>query len=229
VDCGEENPDDVERLFPAGSASENRFDTVSALCSLGMRPHVMTGFLKWLLMQHYVDPENLAEIVHRTRFREANGWRADERTGIYIESVTRWRPELAESRPALLVKRNEWKWERVTIGGQAGSDYVEGAEHFHGFWRGSHTVFVVGGKAAEVELLASETNNFLLRAAPQIAEQMSLHRFIPVGMGALAVVEESTKNYAVPLTFAYAAEENWTLTPLAPRLKRITFKRSDLF
>ena len=227
--CGEENPDDVERLFPADSSTDSRFDTVSALCSMGMRPHVMTGFLKWLLMQHFVDPDNLAEMLHRTRFKEVGGWKADETTGIYIESITRWRPELAEKRPALLVKRNDWKWERVTIGGQAGSDYVEGHEHFHGFWYGSHTVFVVGNKAAEVELLANEANNFLLRASPKVMEQMDLHRFVPVGMGGLAVVEESTKNYAVPLTFAYVAEENWTLTPLAPRLKRITLKRSDLF
>lgn len=229
MSCGEENPDDVERLFPAGSSPENRFDTVSALCSIGMRPHVMTGFLKHVLMQHFVDPDNIQEILLRTRFKEVGGWKADESTGIYIESVTRWRPELTEMRPALLVKRNEWKWDRVTIGGKAGSEYVEGAEHFHGFWQGSHTIFAIGNKAAEVELLAAEVGRFLVWASPTITEQMDLHRFIPVSVGGLAVVEESTKNYAVPITFAYVAEENWTLTPLAPRLQRFEFKRSDLF
>jgi len=226
--CGDANPEDVEALFPAGSAPENRVDAISSLCSFGMRPHAMTGFLRQLLMQHYADPENIEDAVQRTRFREVGGWRATEQTGIYIESVTRGRSELTEKRPAILIKRNAWRWDRVTIGGQAGADALEGIQYFHGFWYGSHTVFAIAGNPAEAELLGTETLGTLLRYSPLITEQMGLHRFIPVEIGELAVVEESTKNYAVPLSFAYVAEENWQLETHAPRLKRFTFRRSGL-
>lgn len=227
--CGNPNSDDIENLFPEGSAPENRFPTVSSICSYGMRPYVMTGFLRRLLIQHYADPECIAEVTIRTRFRGANAWKSDATTGLYIESITRWRPELAESRPGLVIKRNSWRWERVTIGGQAGSEYVEGKRYFHGFWHGSHTIFALADKPAEAELLANETVAMLLQYSPLVTEQMGLHRFIPVEVGALSQVEESTKNYAVPITFAYVAEENWILETHAPRLKRFTFKRSDLF
>ncbi len=227
--CGNPNPDDVEGLFPEGSAPENRFPSVSSVCSIGMRPYVMTGFLRRLLIQHYADPECVADVVMRTRFQGANGWKSDTSTGLYIESITRWRSELAENRPGLVIKRNAWRWERVTIGSQAGSEYVEGKRQFHGFWYGSHTIFALADKAAEAELLANETVAMLLQYSPLVTEQMELHRFIPVEIGALAQVEESTKNYAVPITFAYVAEENWILETHAPRVKRFIFKRSDLF
>lgn len=226
--CGNPNPDDTEDLFPQGTAPENKFPTVSSLCSFGMRPYVMTGFLRRLLIQHYADPETIAETTIRTRFRGTGAWTATENTGLYVESITRWRPELAESRPGLVIKRNAWKWERVTIGSQAGAEYVEGQRWFHGFWHGSHTIFALADNPAEVELLANETVAMLLRYSPLIADEMELHRFIPVEIGVVQI-EESTKNYAVPMTFAYVAEENWILEVHAPRVKRIEFKRSDLF
>lgn len=227
--CGNPNPDDIEDLFPEGSNPEDRQPTVSSLCSFGMRPYVMTGFLRRLLIQHYADPETIAETTIRTRFRETGAWRAGADTGLYIESITRWRPELAESRPGLVIKRNAWKWERVVIGGFAGDEYVEGQRQFHGFWHGSHTIFALADNPAEAELLANETIAMLLRYSPLVTEEMELHRFIPVEIGALVQVEESTKNYAVPMTFAYVAEENWILETHAPRVKRFTFKRSELF
>jgi hypothetical protein len=37
------------------------------------------------------------------------------------------------------------------------------------------------------------------------------------------------QGYAVPVTVAYVAEESWALQPVAPRLKRIVLKASELF
>lgn len=227
--CGNENPDDVEALFPADALPENRIGAVSSLCSFGMRPHVMTGFLKQLLLQHYCDAENLEEIILRTRFRDVGAWLPSERTGIYIESITQWRPELAEKRPALVIKRNGWRWERHIIGEHADTEWEEGAQFFVGFWFGSHTIFAIGSKPAETELLATETVNTILQYGQLITDQMGLHRFVPVEIGGIAALEESRQHYVVPLTFAYAAEESWKLETHAPRLKRIQFRRSDLF
>lgn len=228
-----QNPPEIEALFPEGHSPENRLPRVSSLCSYGTRPHAMTGFFRQLLLDHYVDPANIEDPRLRYRLEEVGAWRPSEQgeapSGIIIESISKWQPNTAGQRHSLVIKRNAWQWDRVLPGDSNGDDYVTGFMEYMGFWRGSHTVFAIAGTGAEAETLAFETERFFLRYGPLIVEQMNLHRFVPVGMDALHKVEEVAEHYVVPVTVAYAAEERWRLEPFAPRLKRISFKASDLF
>lgn len=223
-----ENPDDVEALYPEGSVTENRVSSVSALCSFGVRPRAVTGMIRQILVQHFCDPDNLEDAGLRARFKAGHGWRNDEHTGILIESNTRWRPELTEKRPAIIIKRNDWQWQRVTIGDQAGDDWRDGFMQFLGFWLGTSTLFALAQEGGEAETLGAEVSRVLLHCGALIVHELSLHRFVPVSVGAVHRVKEATQNYAVPVTFAYAAEEAWELQPLAPRLKRFVFRASEV-
>lgn len=232
-DCNNNpNPPEVEDMFPPDTEPENRVPKVSALCSYGMRPHVMTGFLRQLLIGHFSDPENIEEPRVRRHIEEIGVWQPTDENlnhnGLLIESITRWAPNNADKRPAILIKRNEWKWNRQVIGDLASANSYTGRTSYSGFWEGSHTVFCLAQNGAETEFLATEVVKFLILFSPMIREQLDLHKFFVAGVGGVGEVQEVIQGYAVPVTVAYVAEENWSVQPLAPRLKRIVFKASDL-
>lgn len=232
-DCPENtNPPEVESEFPPGSAPENRIPSVSSLCSYGMRPHVMTGFLRQLLIGHFSDPANIEEPRIRKHVQELGSWQPSDvelnNNGIVIESITRWSPNTADKRPAVLIKRNGWKWTRQGIGDLAEENMYTGETSYSGFWAGSHTLFCLAPNGAETEFLTTEVVKFLILFSPMIREQMNLHKFYVDEVGGVGEVQEVTQGYAVPVTVAYVAEECWSVQPYVPRLKRIVFKASDL-
>ncbi|NDD53392.1 hypothetical protein EBZ39_05880 [bacterium] len=229
------NPPEVENQFPAGSEPDNRVPKVSSLCSYGMRPHVMTGLLRQLLIGHFKDPENIEEPRIRRHIQELLSWKpSDPETaepnigGLLIESITRWNPTKADKRPAVLIKRNSWKWTRQVIGDKAQENAYTGSTTYAGFWEGSHTLFCMAQYGAETEFLAAEVVKFLINFSPLIRDQMDLHKFYVSEVGGIGEIQEVIQGYAVPVNVAYVAEEAWMLQPYAPRLKRIVFKASDL-
>ncbi|WP_353208374.1 hypothetical protein [Sphingorhabdus sp.] len=226
------NPPEVDAQFPPGSEPENRVDKVSTLCSYGMRPHVMTGLLRQLLIGHFSDPSNIEEPRVRKHIQNLGAWQPVDSGlnagGILIESITRWLPQTADKRPAVLIKRNGWKWMRQGIGDLTGQNEYTGSVTYAGMWEGSHTLYCLSPNGAETEFLTTEVVKFLLHYSPLIRDQMNLHRFIVAEVGGIGEIQEVVQGYAVPVTVSYVAEEAWTLQPYVPRLKRIVFKASDL-
>jgi hypothetical protein len=218
---------------PVTPEPENRVQKVSSLCSYGTRPHVMTGLLRQLLIQHFTDPNNVEDELLRQKFLEVGGWKQNENGlndgGILIESITRWLPSDEDKRPAVLIKRNDWAWNRIGVGDAAGSDYASGSSSYLGLWQGSHTLYCLSLTGLETELLAIEVVRFLQHFGPWIRDQMDLKRFMITQVGGISEIKEVVQGYAVPVTVTYVAEESWTLQPYAPRLKRIVLKASELF
>jgi hypothetical protein len=218
--------------FPDDSLPENRVPKVSALCSYGMRPHVMTGFLRQLLMGHFADPQNIEEPRIRQLLEAVGGWQPEDNgaspTGILIESITRWAPNTADKRPAILIKRNQWQWSSRVIGDKNVENLYTGETSYSGFWEGSHTLFCLSQYGAEAEFLSTEVVKFLILFSPMIRQQMDFFKFYVAQVGGVGEVQEVTEGYAVPVTVAYMAQETWATQPYAPRLKRIVFKASDL-
>jgi len=184
--------------------------------------------MRQILMQHYCDPDHVEDVRLREYLEENGAWTPGTDTGLYIESLARWRPELTEMRPAIVIKEGDWTWRRVGIGEQAGIDGRTGMMRYAGLWNGSHTLFALGGEGAETQTLAVETAKILLYLSQLIVDELGLHRFMPVKIGTLQPLKESTENYVVPVSFAYVAEESWTIQPDAPRLKRIVFDVDEL-
>lgn len=224
---------DVNQNCPPPGNPENRITRVSELCESGLRPHVVTGILRQLLISHFADPSNIVDTQLRNKFKESGPWKVDENglndSGILIESITRWTPNSANKRPAILIKRNSWQWARLGIGDRDGINAYEGSSSYTGWWQGSHSLYCIAAWGLETELLATEVVRFLMHFSPWIREQLDFKKFGITEVGGIGEVQEVVQGFAVPVTVAYMAEESWTLQPAAPRLKRIVLKASDLF
>lgn len=220
-------------VCPPDGNPENRIPRVSSLCSYGMRPHVVTGLLRQLLITHFSDPNNIEEPQLRQKFESDEAWKPDINGqgdgGILIESITRWTPNSSNKRPAILIKRNAWQWQKLGLGDKVGFNPFEGTNSYTGLWQGSHTLYCLAAWGLETELLTMEVVKFLLHFSPWIREQMGFQRFLITEVGGVGEVQEVVQGYAVPVTVAYVADESWALQPAAPRLKRIVLKASELF
>ena len=199
---------------------EIRADQLSALCSLGPRPHVLTGYLRQWFVAHFAQASQIETPDLRGKLWKAVG----TETEIEVESVTRWKPETTEFRPAVVIARNDYKVLRVGINDQMmGANWgdVSGTDHFATYQEGSHTLFCVSSNATEAELLAGEVEREMVQFGPLVRRELDLKRFVVVGLGKLFELEEARSNYAVPVTVACGIEERWKLVPYAPFLKRI--------
>lgn len=221
------NPDEAVTLFPPGSHPEDRADKLSALCSYGISPLVLTGAFRQILIQVFADPRNILNHTLRTRLTQTGGWQPNNKPGIMIEALTSWNPQMAEHRLAIIIKSHEWTWQRRGIGDQAGVDYRTGRAFFAGEWTGAHTFFVLGNEGEETLQLAIETGKQLRWFGALIMQQLELSRFVVVSIGEIAALKESSEHYVVPVTVAYAGWEGWYTQPEAPRLKHIEFTTEE--
>lgn len=198
---------------------EIRQAVVSAICALGPRPHVMTGFLRQWFISHF----SAAATVEHPELRSKLWSAVPTETGIEIESVTRWKPETTEFRPAVVISRNDWKVLRLGLDDRMmGEQWAPpGRDHFAAYLEGSHTLFCVSSQPTEAEILGAEVYREMMQFGPLVRRELDLMRFVVVGVGKLFELEEARTNYAVPVTVAYAAEERWQLIPYQPFLKRI--------
>lgn len=191
---------------------------VSNLCSLLPRPLILTGLFRELLIRHFAKAEYIEtpELAHLL-------WQEGEQTGILVESIHRWTPELTEKRPAIIVKRNAYTNQRMGIGDKLdgpGSD-LQGNTHYTTFWVGSHTLFCIGGSGAQAELLGTEVYRELHQFHPLIRKTALLHRLQVTEVGAIAELEEATENFVVPVTVGYVFEDRWVIRQESPTLRNV--------
>jgi len=227
--CGPDNPVETTALYPPGTEPDSRVSSVAAACHYGVTQTVMTGALRHILGIHFSDPENIISASVRGRIEKDGVWQASGPSkGIIIESLHRWTPEFAEQRPAVILKENDWEWSRVAIGDRAGTDVRTGREYFSGLWTGSHTIFALANEAAEAQTIGWEVLNCLKMQQHEIAGQLNLQRFMPVSIGGVAAMQESSEHYLVPIVVGYVVPYSWSMQPEAPRLKRIQWRLSDV-
>ena len=177
-----------------------------SLCQLGMRPLILTGALRHILIQLFSDPSQIEEPDLR-----ASIWRPGTATDILIESVTKWTGDLVEVRPALLIKRNAYRNLRLGINDHVGLT-PETFDFYNTAWVGSHTIFCINGSGATTELLATEVQRALTQFGPAIAPALQLMRFQVTEVGEVSEVEESKKNFGCPINIGWAYQEGWELS-----------------
>lgn len=189
---------------------------ISNLCSKGWRPILLTGLLRDLLTRHFqarlIEDEDLRDLIWHEEAKQ---------TKILIESIHRWRGELVEFRPAILVKRNSYQNMRLGIGDRVGAD-ERGQVRYSTFWVGSHTVFCIHGTGAGCEILATEVQRELTEFAPEVRKTLGLKKWSVTEVGAISEVEEARESFVVPVTVGWAYEQNWTLELESPKLRRIS-------
>lgn len=231
MECNETPQTPESSIFLPGSTPEDRTDSVSSACALGAQPNLVTGLLRQIFIQHFAATDNVMAAALRGKLETVGPWRNDDTTGIVIESVTKFDPTKIETRPAVTIKRNDWRWKNLTPGDRVnGIGVLSGAESptyrtndsmYWGMWHGSHTVFAIAREGAETEIVAKEVADVIRFNAPEVRRSLGYHRFALVGIGTLGVLKEATENYVVPISVAYAVEEGWELQQQAPRFKKL--------
>lgn len=217
------NSPSVEALFPTGSGPENRFATKSSLCSLAASPLTVTGGLRQFFCQLFADPNNIENLITREFLIREGPYRDDDNPSAFlIEDMARFRPEVMGQKPAILVRENDWEWQKIGIGNRAGGDVRTGQEFFEGLWVGSHTIFVISGNPSQARQVAMECTRALLHFAIQLLDVLQLAQLcVPLKLGAVSTVKELPGQYACVLDIAYRAGEKWVTEVEAPRLDRI--------
>lgn len=194
------------------------FDTGNNLNALGIMPHLITGFLRDWLTNRFSDPNNIANDKFRGLI-----WKANPPTNILIESITRWKPETTETRPAIIIKRGNWTSQRLVLNDYSGPDNTFlGSQSYGRLMIGSHTLFCIANTGIQAEVLAGEVFKDLNTYGLVIANILNLIKFEAVELGQLFQVEEGKENYAAPIVVQYTGQEVWTIAQQGPILKRIS-------
>lgn len=166
---------------------------------------MITGLLRDLLVRHFSTPMQIEESDLRHLV-----WREDERTGILIESIHRWRGTLTEKRPAIVIKGNGRRNVRVGIGDNAGAN-EQGFVQYQTFWVGSHTLFCVHGSGAGADILATEVQRELTQFHPVVVNYLKLYNWQVTEVGGVSEIEESKEGFVVPVTVGWCYSETWRL------------------
>lgn len=186
---------------------------------MGWRPLMLTGLLKDILVRHFARPAG----VGAPELRDIV-WRGDERTGILIESIYRWRGELVEKRPAIIVKRNAYKNLRVVMADRSGVT-DDGHYEYSTFWVGSHTLFCLSRSGAGADVLATEVQKELTGFAPVVIDYLNLFKWSVTEVGDVSEIEEAKECFAVPVTVGWCYQEVWRLELESKKLGRVAVSK----
>lgn len=208
-------------------------DPVSSLCTTGLNGNILTGIFVRLAREHFARPLDLEYNGSVEQKEELEGyiWSEDiSQTRILIDAVWKFNSQDIQRRPAILVKRNAWKPQRLVIADgmtvgparrdDGAIDRVRGQIQTKAVL-GSHTLFCVGGTGAEAELLGAEVFRHLHEFSQVIREDVHLHRFSVEELGEVSLVEEFDDHFVVPVVAAYAFLSAWRVDIQAPWLKTI--------
>lgn len=209
---------------PVIDVPENRIDSPSALCSLGLSPHRLSGIVLQLLRSHFSDAQHIQDASIRKKLTDWGPWKSTPDSRITIETSSRWRPEKADSRPALIVHRRQLRPDRRLIGEFAGANAMTGQQDFIGFWSGVVTIGCFSADAGEAELLSWEAGQYLRRFCSLFVEKFELHRCQILQIGEYQKLKfEPNERAGVPVDLGYVFEDDWSVTPDAPLLKRVSW------
>ena len=204
------NPGDAPELDPC---EPKGLVSTSSLCEHGWQPLLLTGFLRDTLARQWSDPQNILAPELKQFI-----WSEDDTSGILIESVTRFRADSLEKRPAIMIKRNSYRPLSLGIGNKihgVGENAYATQKGAHTRYLlqfiGTHTLFCIGGSGASTEILATEVlNNFVEFAIP-LQRHLNLKTFTVSEVGALHKLDEAKENFVVPITLSWCYEHTWEL------------------
>lgn len=177
---------------------------------------MITGLLRDLMTKHFAGPRNIEEPDLRHLI-----WRAGVTTDILIESITRWRGEVVQKRPAVIIKPNGRQNVRLLWGDKAGPT-EQGFMQYLTFWAGSHTLFCIHESGASAEILATEVQREVTQFAPAIVQYLGLHKWQVTEVGGVAELEESRESFVIPVTVGWVYEERWKLELESLKLRKVT-------
>lgn len=183
------------------------------LCQHNWQPILITGFFRDFLIRQWSNANNILMPELKQYL-----WKEQPDSGILIETVHRFRGDIVEKRPAIMIKRNSFRNLAMGFAHQMQGEGVTAYKNEKGAIQryatqfvGSHTLFCIHQTGASTEILATEVQNQLLEFSPIIRQKLKLRQFNVTEVGAIQELEESTENYVVPITLSWAYEHTWEL------------------
>jgi hypothetical protein len=222
------------------SVTEVGMDVASSLCSSRHPANVMTGIWTRALREHFSSVDNLQFNGFDELTEEGKPvlqlqnylWSPDNtKTKIQIQPVWEYNSQDIQRRPALYVKRNAVKFERLglddgwttgPVKNEHGQVERVPGEYHSKLVLGSHTVFCVGQTGAETEMLAQEVTNHILEFGPRLRVELKLMRVTLAEVGELAVLDEFVEHFVVPVVIAYGIAKSWRIIEIQPFLKTLS-------
>ena len=191
---------------------------LSSLCERGWQPLLVTGLLRDMLIRHFSDPRGIAESELRQYI-----WHPDEQTGILIESVQRWRGDVVQKRPAILLKRNAYQQVPIVLNDLTDQDEEHCEyEDYNVLWVGSHTLFCLHGSGAAADILATEVISRLVEFSPIVRRYLNLDKFAVTEVGPISEIEEAKESYTVPVTVGWSYQGTWRIRHESLPLQKIS-------
>lgn len=195
-------------------ADNNVPQVISTFCARitdkGIGPLDVTGLLRGLLISFFSNPDNFKyESLKERVYREG------EDTGITIESVGKFTPELASKRPAIFIRRGDWQTHHLGISSSKIFDeyqnYPALASYVH-TCIGTHNIIVIGKTYAETEMIAEEVYRFLLGLQPFLANTAPFVSFRVRGLSEPKALKEGRDSFFVTIPLAYTISDKFTIT-----------------
>jgi len=198
----------------------------SSICSTGVRPSYMTGYLLRLLEAHFANADNIVDANLKSYIWAAKG-AASIDSKILIEPSDRYEATALQQRPGIYIKRAGVQSQRIMIldkaithlsrnGNYAGENHVLALV-------GSHDLMCCarGPDGMAAERLAEEVFYMLLEYGPVIKKDLQANVIQTPMLAAAQKVEEEGQNYAVGIKFQWAFIHAWTLKAIAPILRDV--------
>lgn len=201
------------------TAFSNRPGTTQAV---RLTPLLITGLFRDLLTRHFAAAESMEDEALRSLVWTPTA----TTTKIVIEANTRWTPQLAGSRPSIIIKRNDHQRQKLSIGDREFVGAPQMVERYTAMWSGSHTLFALAQEAAMSEYIAFEAANQIDQFCPILRRAFRFHQLQVSAVGAPSKVKESHEHWAVPISVTYSYERPWTLASERPALRSVQLTTS---
>lgn len=188
----------------------------SSICSTGPNLFVLNGALLTLIRRHFADPAGIVDPDLRNYvWTDGDGCESN----IMIEPIYKWDATKIQQRPGVVVKRGQWKTQRLGIGDRhLGPPKQVGYTEFEHviLMQGTHTFFCLGNSGLEAEKVGQEVAFELLGFSEIIRQQFQLARFQLLGIDAVHRIEECQDHFVVPVNVGYGIQFNWEVLRQAP-------------
>lgn len=192
--------------------SELRLSWFEEICKKLPSLILTDGWIKLWLIKHFENNARLENQDPNSPLRRYI-WTPGPDTQIVIEDYSKWKPEMTERRPALIIKRNAWKVLKLGIGDKWLGHTDEKGNVFHEIAiQGSSTIFCISNTGAETEILADEVFRELVGFSQLVRKALNLLMLKVEDIGELVILDESRENFVIPITLNYAYDHKWIVS-----------------
>lgn len=185
-----------------------------------IRPRFMTSVILNILRHYFTRPSLL--VTERFQKKPNRGLEPDQHDNVLIISTGSWRLKSADERPALVVRRLEWRPIHLGMGdGQVRYDPANAQAEYMIAFQGGHAIYAHSREQGEVEALVEEVINCFLRMAPFIRRMLRLARFRLVNVDKVSMYTMNRDYFVCPMMLQYTWSENWFFDKNSDEMERI--------